>query len=621
MRRHPTYADVVSTLCLVLLLGGTAYAATQVTGKDIKNSSVTGKDVKDKSLKGADLKDGSVTGADVAGLGPDDIAGLGPDDIAGGSTHRRPRRAGRAPGRPRGPRGRNHPQRDHQLRRPGLGGLRHGQHVHTRRRLHHRDEGRHLPGRRICVVGRRRRKHSPAPRQRRRRHEAGHRRPLCRRRVRPADHLGAGADGGPEGLPGRGQRDGGRLRPRRSSAAYRRCRSPSRCSAPDDERPSKIGRADPARAGPDWSHERGRQRPRPAARAAGRRPRRGQPHPRRHGGRRLLLAVPLQPPALPRRRRAAGRDEAPGAAGARGLAAAPGRLGHRHRVRGRLRVGRGVQPRLRPGLRPPAERAQGRRHRALAARAQRHPLPPAVLAVGGGRARPGQTPSTAASPTLLLQHDVDDTRLLLDAAKQLPDERYRERPAAAPPGARSSRSRSSRSPRCSSGWSSPRRSGSPRSGRGLPRPHRRTTSPALIERHDEAAPRWLAVVRDIERRGAWDDRLVDALCDPPESFVLGGVVAHVLTYSAAPAAAGPPAARAEAMRSTAATRSTGAASPATRQLDEEAPHDADDLLHRDDPRRLPRRRARLRWTGSSSRTRTRRGRSTTTSSSRTSARS
>ncbi len=83
MRRHPTYADVVSTLCLVMLLGGTAYAAVQVTGKDVKNSSLTGKDVKDKSLKGADLKDGSVTGADVSGLGPDDIAGLGPDDIAG----------------------------------------------------------------------------------------------------------------------------------------------------------------------------------------------------------------------------------------------------------------------------------------------------------------------------------------------------------------------------------------------------------------------------------------------------------------------------------------------------------------------------------------------------------
>jgi len=55
---------------------------------------------------------------------------------------------------------------------------------------------------------------------------------------------------------------------------------------------------------------------------------------------------------------------------------------------------------------------------------------------------------------------------------------------------------------------------------------------ALLDRHDAVAPRWLAVVRDIDRRGGWNDRLVDALCDPPESFVLSSVIAHVLTYSA-----------------------------------------------------------------------------------------
>ena len=37
---------------------------------------------------------------------------------------------------------------------------------------------------------------------------------------------------------------------------------------------------------------------------------------------------------------------------------------------------------------------------------------------------------------------------------------------------------------------------------------------------------------EVRRRGAWDDRLIDALCDPPESFVISSVVAHVLTYSA-----------------------------------------------------------------------------------------
>lgn len=56
---------------------------------------------------------------------------------------------------------------------------------------------------------------------------------------------------------------------------------------------------------------------------------------------------------------------------------------------------------------------------------------------------------------------------------------------------------------------------------------------ALIDRHDAVAPRWLATIREIDRRGGWwGDRLIDALCDPPESFVLGGVLAHVLTFSA-----------------------------------------------------------------------------------------
>jgi hypothetical protein len=54
----------------------------------------------------------------------------------------------------------------------------------------------------------------------------------------------------------------------------------------------------------------------------------------------------------------------------------------------------------------------------------------------------------------------------------------------------------------------------------------------LLARHDAVAPRWLAAVRDVARRGAWGDRLVDALCEPPETFVLGSVVAHVLTFSA-----------------------------------------------------------------------------------------
>lgn len=59
-----------------------------------------------------------------------------------------------------------------------------------------------------------------------------------------------------------------------------------------------------------------------------------------------------------------------------------------------------------------------------------------------------------------------------------------------------------------------------------------TTALQLLDRHRTVSARWLAAVRDIDRRGGWGDRLVDALCEPPESFVLSSVVAHVLTYSA-----------------------------------------------------------------------------------------
>jgi AraC family transcriptional regulator len=66
-------------------------------------------------------------------------------------------------------------------------------------------------------------------------------------------------------------------------------------------------------------------------------------------------------------------------------------------------------------------------------------------------------------------------------------------------------------------------------GRDTPQ---RSSTVDLLERHEAVAASWLAMVRDLDARGAWGDRLIDALCDPPESFVMSSVVAHVLTYSA-----------------------------------------------------------------------------------------
>ena len=131
----------------------------------------------------------------------------------------------------------------------------------------------------------------------------------------------------------------------------------------------------------------------------------------------------------------------------------------------------------------------------------------------------------------LVHHDVDDTRALLDLAKQLTPTELRE-------------------PRMPglvvTAWEGPEESVGAvldhlvwtkqvwlAAIEGADLPERGgTDAAALIARHEAVAGRWLAMVRDIERRGAWDDRIVDALCDPPESFVLGSVIAHVLTFDA-----------------------------------------------------------------------------------------
>jgi AraC-like DNA-binding protein len=141
--------------------------------------------------------------------------------------------------------------------------------------------------------------------------------------------------------------------------------------------------------------------------------------------------------------------------------------------------------------------------------------------------------SAAEVTALMVHHDVDDVRTLVELAKGLdPAEYARDRlPGlvllhwAGPEG-----SIAALLNRCVGTyeiWLA--------SIEGADHPGRLTDDADPVElaaRLDAVAPRWLAFVRDVERRRAWGDRLVDALCDPPESFVLGSVLAHVLTYSA-----------------------------------------------------------------------------------------
>ena len=65
---------------------------------------------------------------------------------------------------------------------------------------------------------------------------------------------------------------------------------------------------------------------------------------------------------------------------------------------------------------------------------------------------------------------------------------------------------------------------------GEPFPERGAGS--CCARFERAAPAFERIARAIRDRDAWDDAFVDALCEPPQSFTYGGVLAHVAHYGA-----------------------------------------------------------------------------------------
>ncbi|NMD54735.1 MULTISPECIES: helix-turn-helix domain-containing protein [Tsukamurella] len=153
---------------------------------------------------------------------------------------------------------------------------------------------------------------------------------------------------------------------------------------------------------------------------------------------------------------------------------------------------------------------------------------PTVLYVDAAE---GHEDSSGDVLALQVQHDAADIGALLDAVAQLPDEQYR---AVRLPGSR---------PRS---WDGPDESlaqvmwhlvhsAEPWlatvAGEPEPQLDPDDAPAALRGHHERISPRWLAVIRDIERRGAWADRVIDSLCDPPESFLLSQIVAHELTFS------------------------------------------------------------------------------------------
>jgi type VI protein secretion system component Hcp len=87
LTRRLTYANVTSTACLFILLGGSAYAATAITGSDVRNGSLTGADVRDHSLRARDFRAGELPRGPKGDTGPAGAKGdPGPAGPAGESA-------------------------------------------------------------------------------------------------------------------------------------------------------------------------------------------------------------------------------------------------------------------------------------------------------------------------------------------------------------------------------------------------------------------------------------------------------------------------------------------------------------------------------------------------------
>jgi hypothetical protein len=67
IRAQLTYANVISTLSLFLVLaGGTAWAVDEWTGANIQDGTLASADYKNNDIRSVDVKTDSLTGADVA---------------------------------------------------------------------------------------------------------------------------------------------------------------------------------------------------------------------------------------------------------------------------------------------------------------------------------------------------------------------------------------------------------------------------------------------------------------------------------------------------------------------------------------------------------------------------
>lgn len=54
----------------------------------------------------------------------------------------------------------------------------------------------------------------------------------------------------------------------------------------------------------------------------------------------------------------------------------------------------------------------------------------------------------------------------------------------------------------------------------------------MLERWDAVEPEWRELVKSVESEGRWNESFIDALCEQPTTFTLGGMIAHVIDRAA-----------------------------------------------------------------------------------------
>ncbi len=127
-------------------------------------------------------------------------------------------------------------------------------------------------------------------------------------------------------------------------------------------------------------------------------------------------------------------------------------------------------------------------------------------------------------------HETWHTRKLLEHARQLTDEQL-DRPIATPEilpwhePERSLRELLDRIVFTKEVWTAAI------TGGPVPELKRKLSPAELLERYERAEAEFQRVLCAVRARGGWDDVFVDDLCQPPEEFTFGGMLAHLITFN------------------------------------------------------------------------------------------